>query len=216
MTPRVIHSAEYLDLTFKLSGPPIRLDNGYIVYSALSHICSPLHQLDSVGIHPIAGIPLNNNFLELTDASRLKIRIHHQQIPLIYPYLTGQTFRIGQESYQLNIPDYRPLISAENLYSRLVIITGFQEPTTFIEAVQRQLDSLEIRGKIELLTRHDGTPQRRQLTIVKHKVRGFGVKISELSPEDSLTLQERGIGGKRKMMCGVFVPATRSKQEEDI
>jgi len=220
MTSRIIHSEEYLDLTFKLKGAPIPLDNGYIIYSALSRICSPLHELNSVGIHPIAGIPISNNFLEITEQSRIKIRIHHQQIPLIYPYLTGQAFKICQETYQLNIPDYKPLISSESLYSRLVLIKGFQEPTAFIDAVKRQLDSLEIRGKIDLLTRQDGTPQRRQLTIVKQekrfKVRGFGVKISELSPEDSLTLQEQGIGGKRKMMCGVFVPGNRTKQEEEM
>jgi CRISPR-associated protein Cas6 len=219
MTGMVINSEEYIDLSFKLRGAPIPLDNGYIIYAALSCICPPLHQLNYIGIHPIAGIPINNNFLELTDQSRLKIRIHHQEIPLIYPYLTGQTFQIRQESYQLNIPDYKPLLSSESLYSRLVIITGFQDHPTFIEAVQRQMDNLKIKGKIELLTRQDGTPQRRQLTINKQeklfKVRGFGVKISELNPEDSLTLQEQGIGGKRKMMCGIFVPATRSKEEEE-
>ncbi|GFE69219.1 type I-MYXAN CRISPR-associated protein Cas6/Cmx6 [Chroococcus sp. FPU101] len=214
-----INSEEYLDLTFKLRGAPIPLDNGYIIYAALARICPPLHELNSIGIHPIAGIPTSNNFLELNEQSRLIIRIHHQQIPLIYPYLTAQTFQIGQESYQLNIPDYQPLIASESLYSRLVVITGFQNPSTFIEAVQRQLDNLGIQGKIELLTRQDGTPQRRQLTISKQgrqfKIRGFGIKISELNPEDSLILQERGIGGKRKMMCGVFVPATRTKEEEE-
>ncbi|MBG1261443.1 type I-MYXAN CRISPR-associated protein Cas6/Cmx6 [Nostoc commune] len=206
-------------VTFKLRGAPIPLDNGYVIYSALSSICPSLHELKSIGIHPIAGIPTRNNLLELTAQSRLKIRIYHQQIPLIYPYLAGQAFHIGQNFYQLDIPDYKPLISSESVYSRLVIIKGFQDSNNFIEAVQRQLDNLGIQGKIELLTRQDGTPQRRQLTINKEgkqfKVRGFGVKISELNPEDSLILQEQGIGGKRKMMCGIFVPATRSKEEEE-
>ncbi|MEH2036777.1 type I-MYXAN CRISPR-associated protein Cas6/Cmx6 [Nostoc sp.] len=214
-----INSEDYLDLTFKLRGAPIPLDNGYVIYSALSSICPSLHELKSIGIHPIAGIPTRNNLLELTAQSRLKIRIYHQQIPLIYPYLAGQAFHIGQNFYQLDIPDYKPLISSESVYSRLVIIKGFQDSTNFIEAVQRQMDNLGIQGKIELLTRQDGTPQRRQLTINKEgkqfKVRGFGVKISEINPEDSLTLQEQGIGGKRKMMCGIFVPATRSKEEEE-
>ncbi|QLE40430.1 type I-MYXAN CRISPR-associated protein Cas6/Cmx6 [Nostoc sp. C052] len=214
-----INSKDYLDLTFKLKGAPIPLDNGYLTYAALSRICPPLHELKSIGIHPIAGIPTRNNLLELTAQSRLKVRIYHQQIPLIYPYLAGQAFHIGQNFYQLDIPDYKPLISSESVYSRLVIIKGFQDSTNFIEAVQRQLDNLGIQGKVELLTRQDGTPQRRQLTINKEgkqfKIRGFGVKISELNPEDSLTLQEQGIGGKRKMMCGIFVPATRSKSEEE-
>ncbi len=221
MAAILIQSEEYLDLTFKLRGAPIPLDNGHLTYRALSRICPPLHELNinNIGIHPIAGIPTRNNLLELTAQSRLKIRIHHQQIPLIYPYLAGQAFHIGQNSYQLDIPDYKPLISSESVYSRLVIIKGFQDSTNFIEAVQRQIDNLGIQGKIELLTRQDGTPQRRQLTLNKEgkqfKVRGFGVKISELNPEDSLILQEQGIGGKRKMMCGIFVPATRSKKEEE-
>lgn len=219
MAAILIQSEEYVDLTFKLRGAPISLDNGYVIYSALSSICRSLHELKSIGIHPIAGIPTRNNLLELTAQSRLKIRIYHQQIPLIYPYLAGQAFHIGQNFYQLDIPDYKPLISSESVYSRLVIIKGFQDSNNFIEAVQRQLDNLGIQGKIELLTRQDGTPQRRQLTINKEgkqfKVRGFGVKISELNPEDSLILQEQGIGGKRKMMCGIFVPATRSKEEEE-
>ncbi|MEH2243725.1 type I-MYXAN CRISPR-associated protein Cas6/Cmx6 [Nostoc sp.] len=219
MAAILIQSEEYVDLTFKLRGATIPLDNGYVIYSALSSICPSLHELKSIGIHPIAGIPTRNNLLELTAQSRLKIRIYHQQIPLIYPYLAGQAFHIGQNFYQLDIPDYKPLISSESVYSRLVIIKGFQDSNNFIEAVQRQLDNLGIKGKIELLTRQDGTPQRRQLTINKEgkqfKIRGFGVKISELNPEDSLTLQEQGIGGKRKMMCGIFVPATRSKEEEE-
>ncbi|MEH2057056.1 MAG: type I-MYXAN CRISPR-associated protein Cas6/Cmx6 [Nostoc sp.] len=219
MAAILIQSEEYVDLTFKLRGAPIPLDNGYVIYSALSSICPSLHELKSIGIHPIAGIPTRNNLLELTAQSRLKIRIYHQQIPLIYPYLAGQAFHIGQNLYQLDIPDYKPLISSESVYSRLVVIKGFQDSTNFIEAVQRQVDNLGIQGKIELLTRQDGTPQRRQLTINKEgkqfKVRGFGVKISELNPEDSLTLQEQGIGGKRKMMCGIFVRATRSKEEEE-
>ena len=219
MENNVINSEEYVDLTFKLRGAPIPLDNGYVIYSALSRICPSLHELKSIGIHPIAGIPTRNNLLEITSQSHLKIRIFHQQIPLLYSNLAGQAFHIGKNSYQLDIPDYKPLISSESVYSRLVLIKGFQDSTNFIEAMQRQLDNLEVQGKIELLTRQDGTPQRRQLTINKEgkqfKIRGFGVKISELSPEDSLTLQEQGIGGKRKMMCGIFVPATRNKEEEE-
>ena len=187
MAAILIQSEEYVDLTFKLRGAPILLDNGYVIYSALSSICPSLHELKSIGIHPIAGIPTRNNLLELTAQSRLKIRIYHQQIPLIYPYLAGQAFNIGKNFYQLDIPDYQPLISSESVYSRLVVIKGFQDSTNFIEAVQRQMDNLGIQGKIELFTRQDGTPQRRQLTINKEekqfKVRGFGVKISELNPE---------------------------------
>jgi CRISPR-associated endonuclease/helicase Cas3 len=74
-------------------------------------------------------------------------------------------FKVRNVGYQLNIPDYQAIRSSDSLYSRLVVIKGYQDPTTFTEAVQRQMDSLEIQGKVKVLTRRDGTPQKRQLTL---------------------------------------------------
>ena len=36
---------------------------------------------------------------------------------------------------------------------------------------------------------------------------GYGLLVSELSAADSLTLQERGLGGRTQLGCGFFVPA---------
>jgi CRISPR-associated endonuclease/helicase Cas3 len=47
----------YIDLVFSLTDQTLTLDNGYIVYSALSRICPAIHQLDNISVHPIAGIP---------------------------------------------------------------------------------------------------------------------------------------------------------------
>ncbi len=47
----------YIDLVFSLTGQTLPLDNGYIVYSALSRICPAIHELENISIHPIAGIP---------------------------------------------------------------------------------------------------------------------------------------------------------------
>jgi CRISPR-associated endonuclease/helicase Cas3 len=35
---------------------------------------------------------------------------------------------------------------------------------------------------------------------------GFGLKVRDLCDDDSIKLQERGLGGKRRMGCGIFVP----------
>ncbi len=47
----------HIDLAFSLKGKSLPLDNGYIIYSALSRICPNLHELTNIFIHPIAGIP---------------------------------------------------------------------------------------------------------------------------------------------------------------
>ncbi len=209
----------YIDLVFSLTGQTLPLDNGYIVYSALSRICPPIHQLENISIHPIAGIPEPSKQLRLTQHSKLQVRIPVDLIPLIYESLAGQTFSIGQHQFQLGIPEYNPLHPFPDLYSRLVIIRRFQEPHRFLDAAKRQLKSLGIQGTITLTSRANGQPQCRQLTI-KNKtgifpVKGFGVQVTDLSAEDSITLQKYSMGGKQKMMCGVFVPSRRNQRERE-
>ncbi len=201
----------YVDLAFPLKGKSLPLDNGYIIYSALSRICPNLHELTNIFIHPIAGIPNSSKQLRLTKRSKLQIRIAIEQIPLVYEFLVGQTFKIGQSQFHLGIPEYRALTSCSVLYSRLVIIRRCFEPQVFLEAAQRQLESLGIKGNIDILKKKNGQLQCRQLVMRKDigtfPVKGYGVEVKDLSEEDSLTLQQHGIGGKKKMMCGVFVPS---------
>ena len=154
----------YIDLVFSLTGQILSLDNGYLVYSALSHICPAIHQLKNISIHPIAGIPESSKQLRLTQHSKLQIRLPVDLIPCIYESLAGQTFSIGQNQFQLGIPEHNPLHPFPDLYSRLVIIRRFQEPQRFLDAAKRQLERLNIQGTITLSTRANGQPQGRQLT----------------------------------------------------
>jgi CRISPR-associated endonuclease/helicase Cas3 len=215
----ITDDSPYIDLVFSLTGQTLPLDNGYIVYSALSRICPAIHELKNISIHPIAGIPESSKLLRLTQCSKLQIRLPLDLIPCIYESLGGQTFTIGQNQFQLGIPEYNPLHPFPNLYSRLVIIRRFQEPQRFLEAAKRQLKSLGIKGSTALTTRANGQPQCRQLTIENKTgtfaVRGFGVQVTDLNPEESITLQKYGIGGKQKMMCGVFVPSRRNRRERE-
>ena len=93
----------------ELRGTPIPLDNGYVIYSALSSICPILHELKSIGIHPIAGIPTRNNLLELTAQSRLKIRIYH--------WLGGQASR-----REAGLPYQRIMAVADFLFANAEVI----------------------------------------------------------------------------------------------
>ncbi len=105
----MIMDASYVDLAFPLTGKLLPLDNGYIIYSALSRICPNLHELKNISIHPIAGIPNSSKQLRLTKCSKLQIRILIEQIPLIYEFLVEQTFNIGQSQFHIGIPEYKAL-----------------------------------------------------------------------------------------------------------
>lgn len=209
----------HVDLVFPLKGRLLPLDNGYLVYSALSRLCPNLHQLTDIAIHPIAGIPNSYKQLKLTKRSKLQIRIPIEQIPLIYEFLVEQTFKIGESQFHFGIPEYKALTPSSSLYSRLVIIRRCIEPQVFLEASQRQLSSLGITGNINLLKKKNGQLQCRQLVLNKKEgtfpLRGYGVEVKGLSESDSIKLQQHGIGGKKKMMCGVFVPSWNSQSKSN-
>jgi Cas6 Crispr len=46
----------------------------------------------------------------------------------------------------------------------------------------------------------------RVVRIKDKTVVGYGVRVAGLNVEESLRLQEHGLGGRRKLGCGVFVP----------
>jgi CRISPR-associated protein Cas6 len=100
------------------------------------------------------------------------------------------------------VPNTRPLRSTATLRARLVTIKGFLEDGPFLEAVMRQLQSLGV-AKEALLG------ERRTFRIKEKQVVGFEIVITGLTAEESLILQERGLGGRRRMGCGVFVPLGR-------
>ena len=85
------------------------------------------------------------------------------------------------------------------------MIKAYQEPESFLEAAQRQLTDLGINGlvKIPIIQTESS---RKTIKIKRFTVVGFGLEIGDLNDEDSLLLQKIGLGGKRRMGCGVFIP----------
>ena len=92
----------------------------------------------------------------------------------------------------------------KKLRSHIVVIRGYEEPETFFQAAQRQIDELNIQGSFQLIVNKDGIPKRKTIKVNQTLV-GFGMEADNLSEADSLLLQEKGLGGKQKMGCGVFV-----------
>lgn len=199
-----------IDLCFTISGSALPIDHGYALYSAVSRVLGPdTHGANGMGIHPIRGEPMGNACLCLGERSRLRIRTPVDSIPPLLK-LSGKTLDVDGHVIRLGVPQTYALEPAAALSSRLVTIKGFEKPAPFLEAVQRQLDTLGIAGHPAIPLRtteaHQGEPTRRVLKIKDKTVVGFALIVSELTAGESLTLQEKGIGGRRHMGCGVFAP----------
>jgi CRISPR-associated protein Cas6 len=193
----------YVDLSFQVLGEALPADHGYGLYAALTHWNEIIHNLEGLSIQTITGIPDKKGEIYLTEYSRFRMRLPHEQIPLVYG-LAGKALTIGKHTIRLGIPQIYLLQPSSNLKARIVVIKGYQEPERFLEAAQRQLTELGINGIVKIpIIKNES--ERKTIKIKRFTVVGFGLEVSNLSNKDSLLLQQVGLGGKRRMGCGVFI-----------
>lgn len=188
----------HIDLAFRLTGTTIPVDHGYALYAAISRLLPDLHADTEVGIHPIRGRYVGDGSLHLASFSRLTVRLPSDRIRAVLK-LAGKAIEVDGNLLRVGVSETRMLRPAVNLYSRLVTIKGFMESDTFLSAARRQFETLRVNADLVI-------GERRTLRVKDKQVVGFEVTARGLSPEDSLRLQEAGVGGRRHMGCGVFVP----------
>jgi CRISPR-associated protein Cas6 len=198
-----------IDLSFVLVGTTIPLDHAYSLFSALCRVVPALHGDRRAGVHPIRGRQTAPGVLSLTTWSRLKLRLSSEEIA---PYiaLAGQSLDLDSHNLRVGIPRVETLTSAANVASRLLTFRHALTPAAFEENVRRELARLEITGTPQLVPstrpKWQGQPIRRVLRVKDKKVVGYALRVSGLTAGESLRLQEVGLGGRRRMGCGVFVP----------
>jgi CRISPR-associated endonuclease/helicase Cas3 len=188
----------YVELKFPFTGKTLPSDHGYGLYGAISRIIPEAHSADWLAIETIPGAARGDGVTQLDQEARLKIRIPQDHVSLMLK-LAGKRLEVDGHAIRLGAPQIFLLKPATTLYARIVSIKGFTEPEPFLDAVCRKLDEVGVKGEPVI-------GPRRVVRVGDHTVVGFALAIHELSDEGSIILQERGLGGRRRMGCGFFSP----------
>jgi CRISPR-associated protein Cas6 len=198
----------FVELSFLIRGTSLPADHGYALFAALVQLVPEIRQQPDLSIHSIPGFGDKQGKILLTPQSCMRMRLPVPKIPLVYP-LAGKRVQLGKHNIQIGIPQIYPLHPSETLRARIVTIKGYTEPDIFVTAAQRQLDQLSITGKVTIPNDQEGYSYRKTIKIQRFTVVGFTTEISGLSDEDSIRLQQSGIGGKKHMGCGFFLPVRK-------
>jgi CRISPR-associated protein Cas6 len=207
---------EVVECMLGVKGDLLHIDHAYELFSALSRKQTVLHDPSlKIGIFGINGSldRKNKTILHLSDRSKLRLRLPIQEIGIVYR-LEGQSLIVGSYELQLGEVKISLLDPLPTLTSRLIVIKNATDPDLFLASCQRQIDELNIKGEIALDDRSDGQAKYKTIKVRGFTVMGFGLTVTNLNPIDSLILQQEGLGGKRKMGCGMFVPVQRRNNDE--
>ncbi|HYH97865.1 type I-MYXAN CRISPR-associated protein Cas6/Cmx6 [Hyalangium sp.] len=186
-----------VDLLFPVQGGSVPLDHGYLLFSALSGRIPGLHERQDIGLFTLRGTQTRKGVLRLGDGA-LRLRCSADALTLLLP-LAGSTLELAGHEVRVGTPTVHSLPSPTSLSARVVTFKHALDEATFHASTRKFMAEL---GCV-------GTPlvgRRRVLSIAGKKVVGFALTVSELSPESSRLLQERGLGGRRHMGCGLFLP----------
>lgn len=185
-----------VDLSFPIQGRTIPVDHGFALYGALSRVCPRLHDATRVGVHRIRGKYAGGALLGLSSRSSLILRLPADQIP-DYLALSGKRIDVDGHELRLGVPNPFLLKPVTTLYAHLVTTRNGQDEARFREEVTRQLERLGVKGRFIV-------GKRKTFTVHDKQVVGYSMLVTELTAEESIALQERGVGGRRKMGCGLF------------
>ena len=197
----------HVDLSFSLVGnKTVAADHGYVLYGAISRLLPAVHRENGIAVHPVRGRQVGNRQLMLMPWSTLTLRVEDGQIASLL-LLAGKSLRLGDTSVRVGVPTVNALVPATSMRSRLVVIkvANIQPASVtaeqFAGAVRRQLNELGVSAEAIVTI-----GKRRTLCVKQRELVGYEVVVEGLMAEESISLQEQGLGGKRHMGCGVFVP----------
>lgn len=197
MTDLQTSDALAVDAVFPIAGQLLPRDHAQALQQAL---CAKLPWLATdagAGVHPIKLVPGSEDDALLSQRSRLLLRVAAGRLDALTA-LAGLDLGVAGHLLRLGVPHARELKPHATLYAYRVAADSADE-MTFMAAVDRELAALAIGGERVCGKRHSMR--------VAGRVRNtFSLMLHALAPEQSLRLQQCGLGSHRLLGCGLFVP----------
>mgnify|MGYP006280014753 FL=1 len=209
-TPEITIPDDVVDVLFTLQCRSIPVDHAHVLSQALL-VAVPWLAEAEAGIHTIHVAGSQNGWerpshgvdqqLLLSRRTKLSIRVPEARVPELKAALEGRILDVGGAELGIGVGKPKMLAQATTLFARYVAGPEGLDEETFLHWAAAQLrEQLDIRlrkalcGKQTPLATPDGALPTRSLM------------LADLKREESLRLQQHGLGPHRLMGCGLFIP----------
>jgi len=204
----IVVSQTIVDLIFDMNCRCLPVDHAYPLSQAIEQVLPWFASEPQAGLHLIYGAGSGNGWNSPTEQNDLLYLSRRTKLTLRLPQtcitatqiLTGKTLDITGYSLKIGSAKEKPLTKMPVLFARHVIANPTEDENAFLDKVAAQLQEMGIDCRKALC----GKSHR--LKKPETDVFTRSLMIADLKPQDSITLQQQGLGGGRKMGCGLFVP----------
>jgi len=204
-------SGDIVDVLFGIDCKRLPVDHGYALSVALQRAVPWIAEDDSgIAVHTIHVAGSQNGWerpehgtdrhLILSKRTKLALRVPKERVDLLVEDLEGKILDVSGCPLTIRSAKVRPLSKEKTLFSRYVVTLPDEPEETFLDRAVQALQAQGIRvrkalcGKTTPLSTSSGILPTRSLM------------LADLSAEESLRLQQQGLGPHRSMGCGIFIP----------
>lgn len=209
---------DVVDLAFRINCPQLPLDHAHALSSELLRELPWLEEERHAGVHLIHGAASGNGWfrpedtgnevLHLSRRTRMRLRIPIHRLDDARE-LSGKTLDVEGHPLELGSTEVFLLSSLSTLFARYVITREEDDEEQFLaEAAQQMRDiGINCRKMLGGITHTMRFPEGDVFT--------RSLMVADLEPEQSVRLQQVGLGAGRSIGCGLFIPHKGIKAVND-
>jgi CRISPR-associated protein Cas6 len=206
----VRQQSEVVDLLFDIRCREIPVDHAHALASGLREHLPEIGPDADIAVHTIHVAGSQNGWerpefsrherLLVSRRTKLALRVPKEKAGAISEQLYGKTVRVEDCELTIGKAKQKPLSKQGTIFSRYVQCLPEEEEMDFLQRVAEELQAHGIRikkamcGKTTMVYTPEGEVATRSLM------------LADLRTDESLLLQEKGIGPGREMGLGIFLP----------
>jgi len=208
---------DVVDLVFAIVCKTLPLDHAYTLSQAVQEILPWLAEEEGAGVHTIHVAESGNGWIRPNEANailhpsrrtKLRVRVPKHRIEQT-KNLSGNVLELDGHRVAVKDVTVKLLSDHPTIFSRYIVTEGFASESEVLEEMVRQMKAMGVKPK-KLLC---GT----ETTIVtpEKALKTRSLMVADLSLEESVKLQMKGLGSHRWLGCGLFIPHKDIKEVKE-
>jgi CRISPR-associated protein Cas6 len=199
---------DVVDVAFGIACRALPVDHLHALSEALCVALPWFTGEPRAGMHPIHGADSGNGWMRpedpdallyLSARTRLVLRMPRERVEAAGA-LAGKTLEVSGQSLRVERAAMRPLPATPTLFARYVVAGDGEDENAFLARAAAALAELGIRPRKMLCGRE--TAVRTGEGVIRTR----SLMLAELGLAESVRLQQIGLGPRRQMGCGLFIP----------
>ncbi len=197
MSTIAVGAEHAVDAIFSVEGHTLPREHAQPLQQSLCGLFPWLAHDAVAAVMPLKLVESDAEMATLPKRLQLVLRVMNSRMPDVLA-VAGREVSVAGCTLRLDKPHFRELRPHATLYAYKVASAGNGE-LAFMETMDQELARLSIRGE-----RVCG--KRSQMVVAGQVLETFSLMLHALTPDQSLRLQQFGLGPHRLLGCGVFVP----------